>query len=131
MKKTINFEEKDVIEKNMDEEEVAHAKKYIGTYTFKSLSFGEQNEAQYNAVRIVAGGGRTAEVDSWKFRFNSMIFSIIEAPEIGKRSGREWGVRRRAQLEQYIYDAPSGVGNKLLDASDEVNGFAEEDIKNL
>lgn len=126
MRKTIEMKLEDIADKKAAKDEIEHAKQYVGKYTLKTMSFGKKNEAQFRAVTVNPNSPQESEVDTWKFRFLSLLSSIEEAPGFGKG----YGSVKAKELEKYIYDSPPAVGELLQDIADEVNEYLEKDRKN-
>lgn len=130
MRESINFTEKQVTNGKMETDEKEHAKKYVGKYVLKTMDYGPTKEAQFKAVKLDPNNPEKTEIDTWKFRFHSLINSIEEAPRFKRRSHQSWEGRTRVMLEKFIYSAPNEVGEALMEISDKVNGFQEDEIKN-
>jgi len=127
LRKSIELKEKDVTKPNMEEDELKHAKKYVGNYVLKTMNFGQKKEAQFKAVKLDANNPEITEIDTWSFRFHSLLNSIESAPRFKRKPHETWDGRLRKSLEHFIYAAPDIVGERLMDVSDEVNGFNEEE----
>ena len=118
MRKTKTFKLEDITEESFEKDEVEHAKKYVGEYNIKTLSFGEKNEAQFKAITVNPQNTGISQIDAWKFRFHTLINGLEIVPGFHKRPFSGYDIRTREKLEQFIYNAPAKLGEALQELSD-------------
>lgn len=128
MRKSINFKIEDIVDNSFEKDEKEHARKYVGEYVIKTMSYGQKNEAQFKAVTVNPNFPQASTIDAWKFRFHSLLFSIESAP--GFTRVHLSNPKKSKMLEDFIYYAPNTIGEKLSELSDEVNRFSDEEQKN-
>jgi len=134
-KKIFKYTIEDIVYDIEDEEEVAYLEPYVGTYILRRMTFGDQRAIETGLVKIQTSmKGKSIEIDDVvpdlsNWQSNILVFSIYSCP-FGVRPKGGWLKGDTDGINEFLYDLPKSIGDKLLDSALILNEFTEEDQKN-